>query len=242
MAYVKAAIAQTDGGIMITVRQFNAELDKTRHCDGCPMYGKGVFVGMDTSTGAVGISALMLMGLNPGSEEAREGLPFVGPSGRFLRAQLEKASIKAWGMANSLLCSSANESAIVQADLARAICRANVGVIFHALQPCIIAPCGNGAWSIFKTRIPITGAARHFFVSRGPSGKSRPVIVAPMLHPSALIRSGGANSRQYPEYFERLQEIGQLTAIAGHAGVEDALKWLEENGKIVQKCFQDSQK
>lgn len=219
------------------IAEFNQWLNVNRKCADCPMSGRGVFVGGDTATGLATPQQILFLGLNPGVEEARQGLPFVGPSGRFLRLQLQKTGITSWGMANSLLCSSRNEHEIVAADKARACCHDNLAQIFLMLQPRLIVPCGNGAWSLFRARLPITAAAGQIFLSRGPSAQAAPVLVLPILHPSALIRSGGEASAKFPAFFARLKEIAALATSAHKAGVEATAKELEASGTSVRPCF-----
>jgi len=201
------------------------------------MSGRGTFVGADSATNRAEPQTILFLGLNPGNEEARLGLPFVGPSGQFLRAQLQNAGIYSWAMANSLLCSSPNESAIVQADAARKSCHSNLAAIFITFKPSLIVPCGNGAWSLFGVAMPITAATDNYFISTGPTGKSRPVLVLPIFHPSALIRSGGENSSKYPQFLKRLQTICQIADYASQNSAQAAAEYLETNGRIVHKCF-----
>lgn len=219
------------------ITSYNAHMESTRICANCPMYGRGVFVGADSVSGIAEPQTVMLLGLNPGTEEARIGRPFVGPSGKFLRQQLQKAGITSWCMANSLLCSSPNESSIVQADKARVACHPNLAVIFLTFKPRVIVPCGNGALSLFKTGMSITPATQSIFVSRGPGGKSAPVLVAPIFHPSALIRSGGESCAKYPQFLHRLREISELAQYVANYGVEKTLEYLRGRGETARECF-----
>lgn len=213
------------------VRTYNTDLERRRHCGDCPMYGKP-FVGIDTFDGFVQPVNIMFIGLNPGREEAEEGLPFVGKAGRFLRQTIAAVGLTSWMMANSILCSTPNEAAIVDADKARRCCRANLAMIFRDFAPRLIVPLGNGAWSIFATGIPISKAQTMAFASRGRSGEAPEILVLPLTHPSALIRNGGNNSRQYPQFYERLVYIGKV------AQNQDPLAAVRESGAVVKECFQ----
>lgn len=201
------------------------------------MYGRGTFVGVDSAGGKMGLETILFLGLNPGNEEARIGKPFVGPSGKFLRQQFPKAGIRSWAMTNSLLCSSANEAAICKADEARACCRRNAALIYRFFRSPIIVPCGNGAWSIFRTRMAITAAAEKYFVSRGPNGQSGAALILPIFHPSALIRSGGEAGAKYPAFLRRLEIIGHLAAVAAQGGVAACVQDIERKGLNVFECF-----
>lgn len=212
----------------------NIERLKNGTCENCPMFNKGIFVGVDSADSLVSPHTVLFLGLNPGVEEARLGRPFVGASGRFLREEIARAGITSWAMANSLLCSSNNETSIIKAEQTRACCKANIAFIYKIFRPKIIVPCGNGAWSIFKVNMPITIAADHIFVSRGPSGKSNLTVVIPILHPSALIRSGGEKSTKFPHFFERLKNIALLEINIEKLGIE---KTLEKMGDDIIMCF-----
>lgn len=224
----------------IPVARFNEWLANHRTCDDCPMLNRGTFVGADSATGTMERQKVLFLGLNPGNEEARIGRPFVGPSGKFLRQQLPGAGINSWGMANSLLCSSANEAAICGADQARGCCRGNLRLIFNHFQSPTIVPCGNGAWSIFRARMAITAATEQFFISRGPTGRSQPALILPIFHPSALIRSGGEGSSKYPAFLRRLETIGRLADIAARDGNAAAIAAIGAQGHQVLECFRQA--
>lgn len=227
----------TDFERMQSVEEYNTLLAAERKCSRCPMVNRGAFVGVDTATGFIEQQTIMFLGLNPGHEEAIRGLPFVGPSGRFLRKYLEWLSISSWMMTNSLLCSTPNEHQIIEAERTRAVCRINLASIFKKFLPKIIVPCGNGAWSIFGTHLGITQAAQHLFVSRGPAHRSPPVLVAPLVHPSALIRSGGEKSPKFEQFYNRLALINSLANNLKEHDVPSLVDSLNASGQTVAECF-----
>lgn len=198
---------------MMTVEEYNREtldrIEQSDACAGCPLDGH-VRVGMDSATGEAGQTDILFMGLNPGRDEAREGLPFVGKSGTFLRECMEKAGIRDFAIVNSILCSTGNESEIPDAERCRAFCRQNVAIFVTKVAPKVIVPCGNGASALFGLPSGITGNAAKVFVSTGRTGKARPTLVTPILHPSSLIRGGGVSSPNYQRYMERLSRIRAL--------------------------------
>lgn len=165
---------------------------------------------MDAYDGEAGQCAILFMGLNPGREEAMQGLPFVGKSGRFLRECLAQAGIERWAMLNSILCATSNESEIPDLASCQRHCRPNVASFVRVIQPVVIAPCGNGAASLFGLGSGITANSRQTFISKGRSGKAAPTVVLPIFHPSSLIRNGGKSSPGYGAFMERLAEIRQI--------------------------------
>lgn len=212
------------------VQEYNRQLKQKRECGRCPMLGR-TFVGVDSFDGLVHHVPVMFLGLNPGRDEAVEGLPFVGKAGQFLRYVIKDTGVCAWMMTNSLLCSSPNEATITNADAARASCRQNLAVIFKDFLPKIIVPLGNGAWSIFQTGVPISRAQEMLFYSKGRADRAKETLVLPLTHPSALIRSGGKNSAQYPQFNKRLKFIAEVSQM------DDPVGCLREAGNILKKCF-----
>lgn len=183
-------------------------------CQGCPLAGK-TRVGMDASGDTAGERPILFIGLNPGREEAENGLPFVGKAGRFLRQCMADAGYgekPGWAMINSILCSTSNESAIPHVETCQRYCHANVGAYVKMLRPKIIVPCGNGASALFGLASGITANAKRSFISRGPAGKASPVLVLPLVHPSSLIRNGGKSAPGYGDFMKRLREIMEAAA------------------------------
>lgn len=209
----------------------NAELNRLllsdRRCGSCPMRGK-TFVGADSWNGLAQPVSVLFLGLNPGVEEARAGLPFVGPSGRFLRMAIALAPYPVtWAMTNSILCSTANETGIPDPNACRAFCKGNVGRIWKFFRPEVIVPCGNGAAAMFEIREGITRAEKLWYISRGRSGTGCPTVVAPIQHPSALIRSGGKSSPKYANWQARINDIFR---IGNFLNGEDPENVLEKSG------------
>lgn len=213
---------------MMEISKFNNMLFSERQCGSCPMRGK-TFVGADSWNGHAEPVNVLFLGLNPGIEEAKAGLPFVGPSGSFLRKAISLAPQQAtWGIANSILCSSANETEIPEPNVCRAYCRKNIARIWQCFLPQVIVPCGNGASSVFEIREGITRAESNWYISRGRTGKACPTIVAPIQHPSALIRSGGQSSSKYSNWQARIDAIFRISRLIEDGSNPENI--LEENG------------
>lgn len=195
------------------ITELNSKLLTERTCGSCPLKGK-TFVGADSWNGQADPANVLFLGLNPGTEEARIGLPFVGPSGRFLRMAITSAPDSgSWAMANSILCSTANETSIPDPNACRACCRGNVGWIFKQFMPRVIVPCGNGASALFEIKEGITRAENIWYISRGKKHTAKPALVAPIQHPSALIRSGGKSSSKYGGWQARINEIFRMAKL-----------------------------
>lgn len=205
-----------------SIADFNKDLSRSRVCGDCPMSGR-TFVGADSWNGEIGHVDVLFLGLNPGAEEARKGLPFVGPSGMFLRSALNIDNVS-WGIINSILCFSENESKIVNSGKSRACCRKNVARVWLEFTPDIIVPCGNGPSSVFEIPDGITIAERNYYISRGRNHTGKPTLVMPIQHPSALIRSGGRSSSKYSGWSTRIINIFQMAkALKNYKCPEDMM-------------------
>lgn len=190
------------------------EIASSGRCQGCPLLGR-TRVGMDSLDNEAGESAILFMGLNPGREEALRGLPFVGKAGRFLRQCMSEAGYEGtgWAMLNSILCSTNNESEIPDVEACQRRCRENTGGYVRIIKPRVIAPCGNGASALFGLGRGITANARLLFVSRGRTGKARPTVILPIVHPSSLIRNGGKLAPGYGDFISRLRQILKVARV-----------------------------
>lgn len=204
------------------IEELNEKLERERRCAGCPMWGKA-FVGADSKSGSVHHVSVLFLGLNPGTEEARQGRPFVGPSGQFLRKHIPEIAVD-WAIINSILCSSPNQTGIVNQSKTLATCRTNVGYLWTLFTPDIIVPCGNGAAALFEIAEGIMKAENIYYISRGRSHNGRATVVAPIQHPSALIRSGSENSPKYANWKNRLDDIFNLAvALPRYKSPEETL-------------------
>lgn len=222
--------------VTMEITELNRLLHAERQCGSCPMRGK-TFVGADSWNGKAEPVRVLFLGLNPGAEEARAGLPFVGPSGRFLRKAVTLAPDPgSWGITNSILCSSPNENTIPDPNACRAFCKVNVAAIWRRFRPKVIIPCGNGAASVFGIKEGITSAENIWYISRGRTGKAQPTVVAPIQHPSALIRSGGQSSPKYANWQRRINKIFRIGNLLESAENPEIV--LEENGISWQILFQ----
>lgn len=185
------------------IKEFNAQVSKSRNCSSCPLYKKGTFVGGETNDNKAEQKTVMFVGLNPGNEEAKQGRPFIGPSGQLLRKYMYR--VKSWAIINSLLCHTANESAIPDGCAGK--CRENLLKYWQVFHPAIIVPCGNGAASIFNIPDGISVANRNMYYYLPKTG--RMTLIMPIFHPSAILRSGGESGARCQEFIARLNLIAE---------------------------------
>jgi DNA polymerase len=168
-----------------------------RDCRACPLWKRGT----QTVFGAGAAHARMLLiGEQPGDEEDRQGLPFVGPAGRLLDKALEAAGIdrRDTYVTNAvkhfkwLPAEGRGKRRIHQKPNAAEIraCHPWLDAELAAIQPAVIVCLGATAAQA------LLGAAFRVTKQRGvplahPSGAR---IVA-TIHPSAILRAPDTETR-----------------------------------------------
>jgi uracil-DNA glycosylase family 4 len=122
-----------------------------------------------------------VIGEAPGADEDRRGRPFVGPSGKLLRAMLKVAGIEPdevlW--ANTASCRPPENRAPTGDEMAA--CRGNLMDQLD-LGPRYVLLVGATALSAFRSDMKISQVQGQVFVWMGKW------VVMPILHPAALLR------------------------------------------------------
>lgn len=80
---------------------------KSDFCRDCPLYDCQIVHGtivVNTPEEYPPSPELMIIGRDPGKEEIRNGLPFVGRSGKLLRQTLKKLGVKRYYLTNACKC------------------------------------------------------------------------------------------------------------------------------------------
>lgn len=130
---------------------------------------------------------LMFVGEGPGADEDRIGEPFVGRAGKLLTSLIEGIGLTRADVyiANVVKCRPPGnrDPHPIEIDSCRPYLEAQIGFI----QPRVVVTLGNFATKLLlDTKIGITKL-------RGQSQPFRDgAVVIPVLHPSAVLRNGGA--------------------------------------------------
>lgn len=159
------------------------------HCENCPFHSRTV-----GSRGKIDAS-IVIVGESPGSTEVREGVPFIGPSGRLLDLMLKSAGIDRRDIyiTNAFKClppRSRDSDGVKKKDLlVNDACRACRGGLLEEVQAHprrLILAMGNaaarslsGQWNLNITRI------------RGQviASDLAEVGILPMFHPAHVLRN-----------------------------------------------------
>jgi DNA polymerase len=129
---------------------------------------------------------LMFIGEGPGAEEDRQGLPFVGRSGRLLDQLLaEEAGFtrEHCYIANIVKCRPPGNRDPRPEEIAA--CRPWLERQLDLVDPTVIVTLGN-----FSTKL-LLGTTVGITRLRGHAYRFRRGVVVPTLHPAAVLRGGG---------------------------------------------------
>lgn len=164
-------------------------------CEECPLYEGGRYV---PSTGS-GVEGIAVIGEAPGIQETRQGVPFVGPSGKLLKIVLEHHGIDPEEVfyTNATLCRPPDGKAPPQSAI-RA-CRARLREEIDQSGVDQVVLLGNSAAESFLGRTGVTK------LRVGPARRIDHRDVVATIHPAACLRQGD----QFPFL---VTDIGKLKA------------------------------
>jgi uracil-DNA glycosylase family 4 len=141
---------------------------------------------------------LLFVGEGPGAEEDRQGLPFVGPSGRLLdRLLAEEIGItrdRAY-IANVVKCRPPGNRDPLPAEISA--CRPYLERQLALIAPKVVVTLGKFAGQLLlDSKVGITKLRGHQY----PFGDA---VLIPTLHPAYALRGGGAVEAQMRADFVR---------------------------------------
>lgn len=132
---------------------------------------------------------VLFIGEGPGAEEDRQGVPFVGPSGRLLDKMLESIGLK---RADVLISNTVfwrppgNRTPTPQETAA---CMPFVERLVELSDPRVLVPLGGPAAKSLLGQTQGIGRLRGNWFSFETSRMSHPVPATPMFHPAYLLRT-----------------------------------------------------
>jgi DNA polymerase len=143
---------------------------------------------------------LMFVGEGPGEQEDRDGIPFVGRAGRLLTGLIEGIGLDrdAVYIANVVKCRPpGNRDPLAdEIESCRPYLEAQIGFI----DPAVVVTLGNFATKLLlDTKEGITKLRGREFPFRDHA------VLMPTLHPSAVLRNGGAALAQARADFVRVK-------------------------------------
>jgi DNA polymerase len=143
---------------------------------------------------------LMFVGEGPGEQEDRDGIPFVGRAGRLLTSLIEGIGLDrdVVYIANVVKCRPPGnrDPQPHEIESCRPYLEAQIGFI----DPAVVVTLGNFATKLLlDTKEGITKLRGREFPFRGDA------VLMPTLHPSAVLRNGGAALAQARGDFVRVK-------------------------------------
>ena len=134
---------------------------------------------------------ILFIGEGPGAEEDRQGLPFVGPSGKLLDRMMASVGLDR----TSVLISNTvfwrppgNRTPIAQET---AVCMPFVGRLIELVDPKILVALGGPAAKSLLAETEGVGRLRGKWFSYSTPGLARPIEATALYHPAYLLRSPG---------------------------------------------------
>ena len=135
---------------------------------------------------------LVFVGEGPGSEEDKQGIPFVGRAGQLLTRLIEGIGMTRDEVyiANVVKCRPPGNRDPQPEEISA--CRPYLEAQLGFLDPKVLITLGNFATKLLlETKAGITKIrGQEFTVSLGSSGAQQ--VLVPTLHPAAVLRNGGA--------------------------------------------------
>lgn len=184
-------------------------------CQGCPLY-QAPLVTFDSNRQDYGPVDVVFVGLNPGRQEAAQGIPFVGRAGEYLRHHLATLlAAHSWMITNILLCYSPNQSALggpQQIEQLVQRCRPMRHQVLQRFPSRIYAPMGSVAARALGCRQGILKAAGSSFAHP----ENPELTIVPLVHPSAAMQYRGQRETAFQQGLAHLSAL--LTGGEGSDG------------------------
>ena len=152
---------------------------------------------------------ILFVGEGPGAEEDRQGLPFVGPSGKLLDKMLASIGLDRTGVliSNTVFwrppgnrTPSAQETAVCMPFLERLI---------ELVDPKVLVALGGPAAKSLLAETTSVGRLRGKWFSYSTPGLARPIDATALYHPAYLLRSPGQKRVTWSDWLgikKKLQE------------------------------------
>ena len=166
------------------MNRFEELTKRIKQCTDCPL--------SRTRTNAVpgdgpASAEIMIIGEGPGFHEDRQGLPFVGPAGRFLNELITSAGLKREDVfiTNVVKCRPPNNRDPMPVEIQA--CRKHLDEQIEIIDPKVIVTLGRFSMARF---IPGQTIGRVRAQARQVEGRT----IYPMYHPAAALHNGSLRS------------------------------------------------
>jgi DNA polymerase len=172
-------------------------------CHACGLRGSARQVVPDNG---VWRSRVLLVGEAPGTVEDQRGLPFVGPSGQYLRKSLSSAGVDPEALFITNVCKCYPPGCRTPTPYEALSCRRHLLAQVAFLQPALIVAVGGLALRAFcaaPKRASVTRLAGQRLQTRDLDGATYPLFA--LVHPAAVLRNKAVLEPAFRAALERLQ-------------------------------------
>ena len=134
---------------------------------------------------------ILFIGEGPGAEEDRQGLPFVGPSGKLLDAMLASVGLDRTAVLISNIVFWRPPGNRTPTPQETAVCMPFVERLIELVDPKILVALGGPAAKSLLAETEGVGRLRGKWFSYSTPGLARPIKATALYHPAYLLRSPG---------------------------------------------------
>lgn len=168
-----------------SVEELHAALESF---DGCPLKKTATNLVFTDGNPA---AKILFIGEGPGADEDRQGLPFVGPSGKLLDRMLSSIGLDRESVliSNTVFWRPPGNRTPTTAEIA--ICMPFVERLIDVVDPDILIALGGAAAKTLLAQSQGIGRLRGKWFSYSSPRLPRPIDAAAMFHPAYLLRSPG---------------------------------------------------
>ena len=145
---------------------------------------------------------ILFVGEGPGAEEDRQGLPFVGPSGKLLDKMLASIGLDRTGVliSNTVFWRPPGNRTPTPQEMA--VCMPFVERLIELVDPKILVPLGGPAAKSLLAQTAGVGRLRGQWFSYSTPRLPRPIEATPLYHPAYLLRSPGQKRNTWRDLLE----------------------------------------
>ncbi len=145
---------------------------------------------------------ILFIGEGPGAEEDRQGLPFVGPSGKLLDKMLASIGLDRSGALISNIVFWRPPGNRTPTSHETAVCMPFVERLIEVVDPKVLVALGGPAAKTLLAQTDGVGRLRGKWFSYSTPGLPRPVAATALYHPAYLLRSPGQKRPTWGDLLE----------------------------------------
>ena len=153
---------------------------------------------------------LLLIGEAPGAEEDRQGLPFVGPSGRLLDKMLESIGLDRGRVLISNTVFWRPPGNRTPTSQETAVCMPFLERLIELVDPQILVALGGPAAKAVLAQTTGVGRLRGKWFSYSTARLVRPIAATAMFHPAYLLRSPGQKRDTWRDLLEIKRRLAEM--------------------------------